>query len=460
MPIDPNIPLQVKGLNLASPAEQLKMMASAAQLSEYQRGIGEQNALRDMLSSGIDIKSPEALKQMYQINPTMGMNFEKRQAELGKLSMEGKKLVLDVDEKKMGLFRERIGNLAFNPSNANIQAHIEDAVLRGEVTSQDAQARLTQSLSIPMGQRAAYFNDMSVKTEERYKAATTKRGQDMSAGTAAKRLEFDRQQAQNPEMQLVQMEDGSYAGVNKRTGQAMPINMGQPPVNALAPSAPTQGDGSNMLAPTVAPTTAPAPQPLRGKPNVGTLYPFIDEAGKTQYGTAAQVSGKTPATAATEKTAQEKVKTVRELDLAISNINNAIKPGGLLDQSTGSGLGAAADATAGFFGKSTEGARAIAQLKPIADLALKMVPRFEGPQSDKDTQTYRDAAGELSNASLPVETRREAAKTVTRLMKERRDAEAGGGAGSAGGAPIEATNGKDVIVSFDGGKTWKPKGEK
>jgi hypothetical protein len=29
-----------------------------------------------------------------------------------------------------------------------------------------------------------------------------------------------------------------------------------------------------------------------------------------------------------------------------------------------------------------------------------------------------------------------------------------------GGAPIEATNGKDVIVSFDGGKTWKPKGEK
>jgi hypothetical protein len=158
---------------------------------------------------------------------------------------------------------------------------------------------------------------------------------------------------------------------------------------------------------------------------VGTLYPFIDEAGKTQYGTAAQVSGKTPATAATEKTAQEKVKTVRELDLAISNINNAIKPGGLLDQSTGSGLGAAADATAGFFGVSTEGARAIAQLKPIADLALKMVPRFEGPQSDKDTQTYRDAAGELANASLPVETRREAAKTVTRLMKERRDAEAG-----------------------------------
>jgi hypothetical protein len=255
-----------------------------------------------MLSSGIDIKSPEALKQMYQINPTMGMNFEKRQAELGKLSMEGKKLGLDVDEKKMGLFRERIGNLAFNPSNANIQAHLEDAVLKGEVTPQDAQTRLTQSLNIPMGQRAAYFTDMGVKTEERYKAATTKRGQDITAGTAANRLEFDRQQAQNPEMQLVQMEDGSYAGVNKRTGQAMPINMGQPPVNALAPSAPTQGDGSNMLAPTVAPTTAPAPQPLRGKPNVGTPVSVMINGVPTIV-SAQEAIGKTPVTAATEKTA-------------------------------------------------------------------------------------------------------------------------------------------------------------
>jgi len=103
------------------------------------------------------------------------------------------------------------------------------------------------------------------------------RGQNITAGTAANRLEFDRQQAQNPEMQLVQMEDGSYAGVNKLTGQAMPITMGQPPVNALAPSAPTQGDGSNMLAPTVAPTTAPAPQPLRGKP---IIPPFESEYSK------------------------------------------------------------------------------------------------------------------------------------------------------------------------------------
>jgi len=313
MPIDASIPLQARGVQLASPAEQLNMMSSAAQLSEYQRGIGEQNALRDLMSSGVDIKSPEALKQMYAISPSMGMRFEKEQAGINKTAMEGKKLGLDVDQKKMDIQREKFGNLVFNPSNANITAHIEDSVLTGDVPAQQAQALLAQVMPLNLEQRKQFFTEMGVKNEERYKAATTKRGQDMSASTArrgqdmsaataANSLAFQQQQAQNPEMQLVQMEDGSYAGVNKRTGQAMPINMGQPPVNALAPSAPTQGDGSNMLAPTVAPTTAPAPQPLRGKPNVGTPVSVMINGVPTIV-SAQEAIGKTPVTAATEKTA-------------------------------------------------------------------------------------------------------------------------------------------------------------
>ena len=78
------------------------------------------------------------------------------------------------------------------------------------------------------------------------------------------------------------------------------------------------------------------------------------------------------------------------------------------------------DASAGFFGSATPGAIAAAALKPIADLSLKMVPRFEGPQSDKDTASYKEAAGQLGNENLPVPIRKAAAKTVLRLLNTRK----------------------------------------
>ena len=80
-----------------------------------------------------------------------------------------------------------------------------------------------------------------------------------------------------------------------------------------------------------------------------------------------------------------------------------------------------ADVTAGFFGQATPGAIATGRLAPIADMALKMVPRFEGPQSDKDTQSYKEAAGQLANSNLPTEIRRQAGLEVLRLMKARKN---------------------------------------
>ena len=139
------------------------------------------------------------------------------------------------------------------------------------------------------------------------------------------------------------------------------------------------------------------------------------------------------------------------------------KDGGLIDQSTGSGAGRLTDIGAGFFGAATPGAIAIGKIAPIADLVLKMVPRFEGPQSDKDTQSYKEAAGQLANSGLPNETRRDAAKVIIRLMTERRDQfgmtdQVGGSATTT--SPIYATNGKDRIMSIDGGNTWTPAGAK
>lgn len=116
----------------------------------------------------------------------------------------------------------------------------------------------------------------------------------------------------------------------------------------------------------------------------------------------------------------KKQQTAKDLDRAIVELESASKDGGLIDKSTGSGAGALVDIAGNFVGYATKGAQAVGALQPIYDLALKMVPRFEGPQSDKDTKTYQEASGQLANPAVPNKTKKLAAKELVRLMKARR----------------------------------------
>lgn len=122
-------------------------------------------------------------------------------------------------------------------------------------------------------------------------------------------------------------------------------------------------------------------------------------------------------TATYEKTQNLRAQLQRDTDLAITELADISKDGGLIDQSTGSGAGRLMDKAAGFVGSETKGDLAIARLEPIADKILKMVPRFEGPQSDKDTQSYKEAAGLLADPTRTTARRKAAAKEILRLMK-------------------------------------------
>lgn len=125
-------------------------------------------------------------------------------------------------------------------------------------------------------------------------------------------------------------------------------------------------------------------------------------------------------TATHEKTVAANKKLAANLDEAITELEKATMDGGLIDKSTGSGIGAGVDWTASLFGKATPGSIAVGAMKPIFDLVLKMVPRFEGPQSDKDTLSYKEAAGELANPNVPNERKKIAGKEILRLMKARK----------------------------------------
>jgi hypothetical protein len=178
----------------------------------------------------------------------------------------------------------------------------------------------------------------------------------------------------------------------------------------------------------IARESRPPPQPREAKDDPRAVVAFreTDAAGNVtllnKFGQVitptAPVKGKPSATF--EKTTAQRKQLGLDLDRAIIELTDAAKPGGLIDRSTGSGAGQLRDIAMGFGGYASSGAIAGSELAPIADLVLKMVPRFEGPQSNKDTTSYEKAAGQLANTALPNAQRKAAAEVLIRLMTERK----------------------------------------
>jgi hypothetical protein len=163
-----------------------------------------------------------------------------------------------------------------------------------------------------------------------------------------------------------------------------------------------------------------------------TTTPAQLEAGQKRLEKKEEIIGKTEG-----ESAASDIKNQRFADSTyglIAPIAEQIK------KSTGSGVGSAVDSLAATIGKSTDGAKAIQQLKILSYPILANVPRFEGPQSDYDVQVYKQAAGDFANDKLPVETRLAALQGMISLLKKydkegKNDWTFGGNApGSASGA--------------------------
>lgn len=69
-------------------------------------------------------------------------------------------------------------------------------------------------------------------------------------------------------------------------------------------------------------------------------------------------------------------------------------------------------------GISTKSSQADAQLKTLAGQLVSMMPRMEGPQSDRDVQMYQQMAGDIANPNLPIETRLASLETIERLQQK------------------------------------------
>lgn len=173
--------------------------------------------------------------------------------------------------------------------------------------------------------------------------------------------------------------------------------------------------------PPAAPRPEAAPRTQQVTMRDGTLGIMNMDTGAITPSNLGGVPVKGKPSAFAEKNAAQRKQMGTDLGFAITQLADITKDGGLIDQSTGSGAGRLTDIAAGFIGEATPGAIAIGKIAPIADLALKMVPRFEGPQSNADTRSYKEAAGQLADPTLPTKIRKEAGKVVLRIMQERKN---------------------------------------
>lgn len=151
----------------------------------------------------------------------------------------------------------------------------------------------------------------------------------------------------------------------------------------------------------------------------GTITATQSGAAPVTGGAPSTTGGKSPAEIQGEFEANKKI---REQQAKNANEARKIAPfigdiKKLVDQSTGSGIGALVDSAGNFVGYSTEGAKAIAAIKPLANKILMSIERFEGPQSNIDVQSYKEAAGQLADPTVPAAQKQAAFNTIIDIMK-------------------------------------------
>jgi len=367
MPIDPRIALGYQAPQIESPVNMM-MMAQKMQAGQQENALRQ--AQMENVRSEIDQRNALLPSQLDQAT---------RNAATAKLTQEEK--TFDIATKRYKTFQQVTGALANKPNvtKDDAIAAARGLVAIGMLDQDKADAMLGQLPDEPFALQAA-LKQSAVQQLTPEQMFTLFAPTPTATNAGNKTVYTDT----NPNSPTYMKPVGSVA-------------------HGVAPLTAQQAADRNEAKDVVAQVLTDAAGNVR----------YINKFGDEIKPGAGKGAGKPTATYERTKNLQAQMK--RDTDIVVAELKEITKDGGLIDQSTGSGFGRALDASAGFFGAETKGDLAIAKLQPISDKIIKMVPRFEGPQSDKDTLSYQQAGGMLADPTLPTARRKAAAKEILRL---------------------------------------------
>ncbi len=189
-----------------------------------------------------------------------------------------------------------------------------------------------------------------------------------------------------------------------------------------------RGGSQDVLQPGEAPGAIAASLPKTLAPNQTAEHAF-DVAGAKKQGEAA--AGR----AAQQAKAPDVIAGARAL----------LDPNVAETMPTQSGIGSAVDRLGSLVGISPSGAVEAEKLRVLGGTLTSLVPRFEGPQSDRDMQAYREMAGQIGDDTVPADRRLAALSEVEAIIMRNGGPAKVFGSGGAPAAPPPADD-EDALI--------------
>jgi len=184
--IDPNIALGFKLPQIENPVNALgraqEVSINAMKMQELQRGLQEEEQLRNYLA-GADLAKPETRAGLARFGKS-GLAYGKALSEQEKAGLESKQLKNKISEQDYNDFKRRTADLAFNPSDENVLAHLQDGILRGQTSPGAAEQQWAQISKMNPEQRKQYFTQMAVDVGKRFEMENVSAAQQLSANVA------------------------------------------------------------------------------------------------------------------------------------------------------------------------------------------------------------------------------------------------------------------------------------
>jgi hypothetical protein len=213
--IDPSIALGIKPIQIEDPinrfARQQELSVNMMKANEMQRGLEDQNALRQLVKEGLDPSTPEFAKRAYQVSPDLGIKIAKSQADLNKSKFESVKLEAEAIDSKLKQSRSLLEGIS-TPEQymAWHEANHRDPVIgpllasRG-ITADQSRARIIGALNKPGGlEKLINESKLGVAKFAEMNTLSEFQKQDLGLKREGQRLQYD------PETQA------NIAGAKKR----------------------------------------------------------------------------------------------------------------------------------------------------------------------------------------------------------------------------------------------------
>ena len=134
---------------------------NALKMQEAQAALEERNALRQLNPSAEDYEN-----QLFRVNPQLGIQFRKEAATTAAQQAARKKSEFDLKSAQRKFGEDLKRGLSANPSDANIIAFGEDAVLQGLYTPEQVKATVSELLALPAADRVRVLSQAGASAGE------------------------------------------------------------------------------------------------------------------------------------------------------------------------------------------------------------------------------------------------------------------------------------------------------